>query len=157
MSFKFRENSVSKMSSSITITSNGTSSNHTCKVWYYPYRYANCTIFVRYVYVKGTTILNVGIIPVYWVDMFRSACNHLQVLESSYIQYATYSVLWHMCCILYMRALKDLKMVKSWPKPVVPVYKYNSNIKNCCAFDVDISNKYYTCKGLYCVVSLEVL
>ena len=47
-------------------------------------------IFIRYIYFKGTTILNVGIILVYWDDMFRLACDHLQVFESSYIQYATY-------------------------------------------------------------------
>jgi len=42
-------------------------------------------IFIRYVYVKGTTILNVGTIIVYLDDMFRSDFDHLQVLESSYM------------------------------------------------------------------------
>ena len=60
-----------------------------------------------------------------------------------YILYILYIVCNICVKILYMRALKDLKMVKICPKHVILVYKYSSNIKNCCTFDLNISNKYY--------------
>jgi hypothetical protein len=65
----------------------------------------------------------------------------------------SHCVFWHICCILYIRALKDLKMVKIWPKYLVLVYKYSSNIENCCAFDVNIPNKYYTISTTVWVIS----